>query len=210
MKINRIIIFAVLISLALCGCGVNKLTSQSTNAIEENTDISKQYRKDVQKKIPDEINLPYEIRRSLSFVNKKDSIQHLYGSPDIVRSADDYSYEIRNMDDESKLFVFYDKDGIVRNIWRLKKLFNREEFNKINIGKSNGDDVKNIDPYCVIANGAKKDAISEHKLQNNQIVKIKYIKDNDKWIVNGIEYIEKDPSEFASMLLPEDLKSLQK
>ncbi|WP_024832127.1 hypothetical protein [Ruminiclostridium josui] len=210
MKINRIIIFAVVISLALCGCGVNKHTSQSTNDIKENTDNSEQYMKDAEKKIPDKINLPYEIRRSLSFVNKKDSIQHLYGNPDIVRSADDYSYEIRNMDDESKLFVFYDKDGIVRNIWRLKKLFNREEFNKINIGKSTGDDVKNIDPYCVIANGSKKDAISEHKLQNNQIVKIKYTKDNDKWIVNGIEYIEKDPSEFASMLLPEDLKSLQK
>ncbi len=210
MKINRIIIFAVVISLALCGCGVNKHTSQSTNDIKENTDNSEQYMKDAEKKIPDKINLPYEIRRSLSFVNKKDSIQHLYGNPDIVRSADDYSYEIRNMDDESKLFVFYDKDGIVRNIWRLKKLFNREEFNKINIGKSTGDDVKNIDPYCVIANGSKKDVISEHKLQNNQIVKIKYTKDNDKWIVNGIEYIEKDPSEFASMLLPEDLKSLPK
>ncbi|EPR07491.1 hypothetical protein [Ruminiclostridium papyrosolvens] len=45
----------------------------------------------------------------------------------------------------------------------IKKAFNREEFNQINIGKSTGDDVKNIDPYCVIANGSKKDAISEHK-----------------------------------------------
>ncbi|WP_054750329.1 hypothetical protein [Ruminiclostridium josui] len=71
MKINRIIIFAVVISLALCGCGVNKHTSQSTNDIKENTDNSEQYMKDAEKKIPDKINLPYEIRRSLSFVNKK-------------------------------------------------------------------------------------------------------------------------------------------
>lgn len=50
--------------------------------------------------------------------------------------------------------------------------------------------------------------MSEHKLQNNQIVKIKYLKDNDKWIINDIEYIDKDPSEFAALLLPEDLRSL--
>ena len=169
----------------------------------ESTEKSEQY------KIPDQINLPYDIRQSLSFVNKKDSIKHLYGNPDLVRSSDEYSYEIRNMDDGSKLFVFYDGNGIVRNIWRLKKLFSREEFHQIKIGKSTGDDVEYIDPYCVIADVSEKDAMSEHKLQNNQIVKIKYLKDNDKWIVNDIEYIEKDPSEFELMLLPEDLKSLR-
>ncbi len=152
-------IFVVVISLVLGGCGVNKLTGQSTNTIEQNTANSEQYRKDKQKKILDMINLPYDIRRGLSFVNKKDSIKYLYGNPDIVRSADDYSYEIRNMGDEVKLFVFYDRDGIVRNIWRLKRLFSREEFQQIKMGKSNGDDVKNIDPYCVIADVSKKDAM---------------------------------------------------
>lgn len=211
MKTNKFAILVIIMVWLICGCNANKPSNQSTKIVKENTEYttSNRYEKGSEEKKTDKVNIPYELRHSLSFAIKNNSIRDLYGSPDMVRSAKDYSYEIRNMDDGSKLFVFYSDNGIVQNIWRLKRLLSSQEFNHINVGKSTGEDIQKIDPYCVIVEVSEKSAISEHKLQNNQIVKIDYVKKNKKWIVNVIDFIEKDPSNFVAMLLPEDLKSIE-
>ena len=126
----------------------------------------------------------------MSLALRDKTVYAIYGTPDKVRKLkDDYSYEIRNMQDGSKLFVFYTSDRVY-DIWRLKKLLSPEDFKKINVGKSNSDNVKEIDPYCAIWDESGGKAISEHRLKGNEVAIIQYSKNDNLWIVNDIKYVQ--------------------
>lgn len=110
------------------------------------------------------------------------------------------------MDDGSKLFVIYNKEtNRVVDIWRLKKLLSRESFKEITDGKSNSSDIISIDPYTTIVENSKNTGISEHKLKNNGVLIINYIKINDVWIIDKTDYLNNDPSGFTKTIIEEDL-----
>lgn len=90
-------------------------------------------------------------------------------------------------------------------MWQLKKLLNRENFNNINEGKSTFRDIEEINSYTTIIEKSKESGVSEHKLKNNEVVIIDYIKKNKVWTVEKINFISIDPSKFTSTLIPEDL-----
>lgn len=151
-------------------------------------------------------NIPYSIRQQTSFVISKDYIQSHYGNPKVVRDAGEYSYEIRDMIDGSKLFVIYNKKtGTIHDIWRLKTLLTRSDFEDIQPGKSTFEDVQKIDPYSQDFGASTGEAISEHRLINNEVAIIHYTKKNNKSVVNSIKYVSPDPSGFYSILFPDDL-----
>ncbi|MDP4095072.1 MAG: hypothetical protein Q8920_17170 [Bacillota bacterium] len=52
-----------------------------------------------------------------------------------------------------------------------------------------------------------EEGISEHKLINNEVAVIKYLKKDDKWVVHDINF-DKDQLNFAALLMPEDLKEI--
>ena len=153
------------------------------------------------------VNIPYSMRVNTSIAIRSATIDKEYGKADILRDLDTKKYEIRNMDDGSKLFVIYDKEtNRVIDIWRLKKLLSRESFKEITDGKSNLNDIINIDPYTTIIEKSKDNGISEHKLKNNEILIINYIKKKDVWIVDKTNFLNNDPSEFTKTIIQEDLQ----
>jgi hypothetical protein len=88
-------------------------------------------------------NVPFALTSAATFVAKRDTIQEIYGKADISRDGENYSYEIRNIKDGSKLFVVYSpKTDNVNYTWHLKKLLNKDKVKKIIAGKSTFDDVK--------------------------------------------------------------------
>lgn len=154
-------------------------------------------------------NIPNFLRANVSVAIRRSGIESKYGKADIFRSLPTKSYEIRKFNDGSMLFVIYDNEtNRVIDIWRLRKLFDRKDFTTIVEGKSTLNDVIKIDAYTNIVEIPNNCAISEHKLKNNEVCIINYIKINDVWTVNKISMINNDPSEFAKTILPEDLRLL--
>ena len=152
------------------------------------------------------LNVPYSIRSAMSFALRKADIARLYGEPAVTRQQKDYSYEIRILSDGSKFFVLYGSHDIVTDLWRLKKLSARSDFEKIVAGQSRMDDVKKIDPYFQIFETSHQHdaAISEHRLNDGGLLTIGYKKVGDEWAVDAVTYTAQDPSGFASKILPED------
>jgi hypothetical protein len=159
--------------------------------------------------VEDTLNLPYEVRMQTSYVMREKQIQSRYGEPNLTRKAGEYVYEIRNIDDGSKLYVIYDsKNGKVHDIWRLRELFKKEDFDNIKINSSTFDDVNNIDEYCLYFGDEEGEGISEHRLLNNEVLIIHYIKNNDIATVKELEFITPDPSSFTTILKKNDLKQI--
>lgn len=160
-------------------------------------------------KIGSVVNTPYTIRSNMSYVMKKDEIQSLYGDADIKRDAGAYKYEIRNIDNDSRLYVIYNSEtGIVHDIWILKKLFKKEDFCNIKINTSTFEDVKKIDEYCTNFGSEGKDIISEHRMMNGVSLIVHYAKKDNDLIVKNMEYITDEPSQFTSILSQEDLEMI--
>lgn len=154
-------------------------------------------------------NMPFKVRRLFSYVIKGDEINSLYGNPKLTRKVSDYFYEIRYIDDESKLYVIYYSDtGAVYDIWRVKKLFNRDDFKSIKLNNSTFDDVNKIDPYSLYFGDAEGEGISEHRLINDEVLIIHYTKYNNIATVKDLEFITPDPSNFADILTKGDLKQV--
>lgn len=152
------------------------------------------------------VNIPHSVRVDTSIAIRSAAIEKEYGKADILRDLDTRKYEIRNMDDGSRLFVIYNKEtNRVVDIWRLKKLLSRESFKEITDGKSNSSDIISIDPYTTIVENSKNTGISEHKLKNNGVLIINYIKINNVWIVDKTDYLNNDPSGFTKTITEEDL-----
>jgi len=151
-------------------------------------------------------NIPYSMRVNTSIAIRSSEIENKYGKANVTRNLKSKSYEVRNMDDGSKLFVIYDNaTNRVIDIWQLKKLFDHESFKNIIEGKSTLKDIIAIDPYTTIMEKSKDSAISEHKLINNEVYTIDYIKKNGEWTVDKMNLIANDPSEFTKTILAEDL-----
>lgn len=151
-------------------------------------------------------NIPYSIRSSMSFAPHKAEIEKQLGKADITRRMKGYSYEIRNVSDGSHIFIMYMSSGYVSNVWRLAHLLSQDSFSKINIGESTLSNVKKIDPYFMEFNYSdqQKVATSEHKLDDDGVMIIRYTHSNNTWVVDSIEHNKQDPSAFVAQLLPED------
>ncbi len=188
---NVLIIVVLFVFISFSGCGNDK----NGNAHEE--DKSNMIK----------VNLPYSVRVGTSIAIRSAAVEKEYGKADILRDLNTTKYEIRNMDDESKLFVIYDKEtNRVIDIWRLKELLSRDKFNKITDGKSSLNDIINIDPYTTIVEKSEDNGISEHKLKNNEVLVIEYIKKKDVWIVDKTNFLNNDPSGFAKTIIQEDIQ----
>ena len=193
---KRFIKFLLLLTpIILCLFGCSK---ELTNTIAKNEESF--------------LNIPYSITSSISFVTKKADVMNKYGKPEVVRKQSDYSYEIRTLKDKSKLFVFYGNDENVIDSWRLNKLLNRNDFDNIKIEASKESDIREIDPYFQIFEYSEKreNGISEHRVDDNGLIKVEYKKTNNVWVVSSILYEKQDPSGFLSKLLPEDKSMISK
>lgn len=153
------------------------------------------------------IDLPYSIRKYMSLVIRNKDIEKQYGKPDLIHKMETKTYEIRNISDGSKLFTIYDNiSGALIDMWQLKKLFSYENFKNIYEKESSSEDILKIDQYTTIIECTNDTAISEHRLVNNEVINIDYVKKNGLWIVDKIKHVKSDPSNFTNILTPEDLK----
>lgn len=151
-------------------------------------------------------NIPYSIRETMSLAIKKNIIEKQYGKADLTGTSETKNYEIRTKHDKSKIIVIY--DNVTRNvtdIWQLKKLLTREDFKVIEEGKSLVKDILDIDPYTNIFEKNMNNALSEHKLVNNETLVIDYAKKKDSWVVARLTYITPDPSDLINTINKEDL-----
>lgn len=151
-------------------------------------------------------NIPYSIRETMSLAIKKNIIEKQYGKADLTGTSETKNYEIRTKHDKSKIIVIY--DNVTRNvtdIWQLKKLLTREDFKVIEEGKSLVKDILDIDPYTNIFEKNMNNALSEHKLVNNETLVIDYAKKKDSWVVARLTYINPDPSDLINTINKEDL-----
>lgn len=151
-------------------------------------------------------NIPYSIRETMSLAIKKNIIEKQYGKADLTGTSETKNYEIRTKHDKSKIIVIY--DNVTRNvtdIWQLKKLLTREDFKVIEEGKSLVKDILDIDPYTNIFEKNTNNALSEHKLVNNETLVIDYAKKKDSWVVARLTYINPDPSDLINTINKEDL-----
>ena len=190
----RKVCISMILCIVVCLCGCGRVSpSQGEKVIQDNTSVT--------------TNIPFSVRQSISVAIKKDTINAKYGKPKKIQDLKDgNSYEIRNMEDGSSLYVIYSSDRVY-DIWRLKKFFSKEDFTKIKIGESSCDDIKEIDPYYSLWIESEEKAISEHRMRNNEIAIIQYVKKDSKWIVNDINY-GTDPSNFSTTILDEDLSNI--
>lgn len=155
-------------------------------------------------------NIPYSIRSSMSFAFHKAEIEKQLGKADITRRMKGYSYEIRNVSDGSHIFIMYMSSSYVSDAWRLTHLLSLDSFSKITIGESTVSDVGKIDPFFISFDYSdqQKVATSEHKLDDDGVMIIRYTQSNNDWVVDSIEHTKQDPSAFAAKLLPEDREML--
>lgn len=155
-------------------------------------------------------NTPQIIRISMSVAFSKEHSFNRFGSPDVVREVEDDMYEIRYISDGSQLITMYDSSGRIQDEWRLKRLLERSEFSGIIPGAHSDRDVKNIDPYSppVAITADHQRAISEHRLADESTVVLYYLREDDRWIVDAVEYRGDFPFGFVNRLWPEDLEHL--
>ncbi|NLV22812.1 MAG: hypothetical protein GXY49_12670 [Syntrophomonadaceae bacterium] len=191
-NICKILIF-LFISLNLSGCAW--IEEDKTNKVGKSEMQS--------------INLPYSIRENISFAINSDMIERMYGKPQVIRKLQERTYEIRDMDDGSKLFVIYEnKSSHVTDIWRLKTLLSHQSLKNIDVGKTTLNDIKNVDPYTAIFETSKNHGISEHRLKDNEALIINYKRSGSTWVVVDYRYIKPDPSGFSTIIIPADLSQI--
>lgn len=136
-------------------------------------------------------NIPYSIRENMSLVLKDKYVEDVLGKAKITRRVENKTYEIRTRDDGSLIIVTYDNGRLI-DVWRLKELYEREDFEGILVGDSSLEDVLKIDPYTSFFKKSNEDGFSEHRLINDEAVDISYIRKNESWIVDDIIY-KNDP-----------------
>lgn len=146
-------------------------------------------------------NLPYVIRGNMSISIKKDYVAEKLGKADFTRKLETKTYEIRKKDDGSLIIVTYDNGRLI-DVWRLKELYERADFDGILVGESNLEDVLKIDPYTSFFEKSNEEGISEHRLINDEAVFISYIRENESWLVDDIIY-KKDPVGISKIISPD-------
>lgn len=139
------------------------------------------------------VNIPNSVRKTMSLSINKKGIENTYGKADSEKIFDKKTYELRNIADGSKLIITYLNNRVI-DMWQFKKIFDRSDFEKLEINKSSLDDVLKIDLYSTII-GSDEHSITEHKLKNNEVVLITYKNIDDLWIITEIEFLENDSSE---------------
>ncbi|MDD2371506.1 MAG: hypothetical protein PHQ32_05840 [Firmicutes bacterium] len=145
-------------------------------------------------------NMPYSLRGSMSLVIKKNYVEESLGKADITRRLDTKTYEIRKGDDGSFVVVVYDNEtGRLIDVWRLDKLYERNDFDRLVNGVSSLEDVVLIDPYTKVFEKSNSEGVSEHRLINDEIVIIDYKLVDDYWQVEKVGF-EKDPLGFSSLI----------
>lgn len=189
-----ILVVSVIFCLSTMLTGCSKMKNKNLSK-DEKTDML-------------DVNVPYYITNYMSMVTRRDDIEKKYGKADIIRKSETKTYEIKNISDGSKLVVIYeDGEGRVIDMWQLKKLMSSESFKNINEGKSSSQDIIKIDPYTTIVETTEDTAISEHKLINNEIIDIDYVKENGSWIVKNLKYVKDALWEQSNGALHEYLNS---
>lgn len=147
------------------------------------------------------VNLPYSLRTSISLAINPQWIATEYGEPTEKLKFGNRLYESRNISDGSKLIVVYEDRRMI-DMWQLKKLFDRSEFNTLKVGESTLEDVLSIDSYTTLLDNDSQ-GTSAHRLEDGTC-SIRYSKsDNDDaasndWIVQTIEFDENDDSGFTT------------
>ena len=192
-KLISIVVMSICLLSILTGCVGNKIQKENSSESKKIESL--------------EINMPYSLRMHMSMVIRSQDIEEQYGKAELTRQLESKSYEIRNINDGSKLIIIYDKtSGAVTDMWQLKKLLSSENFKDIYEGKSSSEDILNIDPYTSISETSENTAISEHRLIYNEAINIEYTKKDGLWIVENIKKLTPDPSNITNILIPEDLK----
>jgi hypothetical protein len=171
------------------------------------------------KNVKDQLNYPY-LKQYLNFVEYKQDIEARFGRPYLSRKVGKNVYEIRRIDDGSKLYVIYYPndgqyhDGEARYIWRIKKLFKKENFQNLKPGLSTYEDVISIDEYSYywryeyFAGEDEGEGITEHRLADNESLVIHYIEKGNVKVIKELQFLSPDPSNFSNILLKKDLREI--
>ncbi|WP_019914243.1 hypothetical protein [Paenibacillus sp. HW567] len=156
--------------------------------------------------VPD--NLPYSVRIAMSIAISSTDNEKQLGKPAIVRSGKPYTYEIRNLPDQSRLITVYDQSLRLLDQWRLDKLLNKEVFDGLTPGLSTSADVEQLDRFIYLVEYPKGKALSEHRLVQGTVT-VNYENKDNTWVVKDIEYGSPDsPANLSRILEPEDLKEI--
>lgn len=186
MKKNILMVLVVLVLVGSLGCADGSNTKVREKADNLNP------------------NFPYSIRENMSVVLKKEYVEERLGKADITRKLEKKTYEIRNKDDGSLIVVTYDNEsGRLLDVWRLKELYERQDFEVIINGESTSKDVVLVDPYTIVFEKSGKEGISEHRLINDEVAIIRYKQENGSWRVYDISF-EKDPLGFSTLISTDD------
>lgn len=156
--------------------------------------------------VPD--NLPYSMRIAMSIAISSTEIEKQLGKPSIVRTGKLYTYEIRNLPDQSRLITVYDQSLRLLDQWRLEKLLQKEDFDGLTPGLSTSADVEHLDRFINLVEFPKGKAMSEHRLVQGTVT-VNYEKKDNAWVVKDIECGSSDsPANLSRILEPEDLKEI--
>lgn len=182
------------------------LLNDEINLIDKNQMIS-------EKDVKEQLNYPYT-KQYLNYAEYKQEVEERLGKPYLSRKVGKYVYEIRRIDDGSNLYVIYHSnegqpyDGQARDIWRIRRLFKKEDFQNLKPGLCTYDDVIVIDEYCYYWGDEKGEGITEHRLVDNESLIIHYVEKNNVRIIKELEFLSPDPSNFFNILLKKDLKKI--
>lgn len=161
------------------------------------------------KTVENVVNIPFIVEEQRNYVEHKEQVEAEFGKPYLSRKVGKYTYEIRRISDGSKLYViYYSGDGQVRDTWRIKKLFKREDFQSLKPTVSTYEEVISIDEYCAYWGAEEGEGITEHRLVDNECLIIHYTKKNNVAVVKKLEFLSPDPSDFSNILLKKDLKQI--
>lgn len=182
MRKYILMIIGLLVLLGSYGCADGGKTNESKNA----SNLKR--------------NIPYSIRENMSISIKQGYVAEKLGKADITRKLETKTYEIRKKDDGSIVFVFYDNETkSLIDVWRLKELYKRQDFEEIVGGESSSKDVVLVDPYTTVFEKSKKEGISEHRLINDEVAVIRYKQEHGSWRVYDISF-EKDHLGFSTLI----------
>ncbi|WP_347490223.1 hypothetical protein ABDB91_03335 [Desulfoscipio sp. XC116] len=146
-------------------------------------------------------NFPPSIRTRISFAIPRTKVIEQYGEPQETKKIDEYTYDMWNMKDGSKVFAIY-HESIFKDSWQFKNIPTNKMFEDLTVNKSDYNEVLKIDPYSFLWKPFKKNTMifSEHRVTNEEVVRVEYINIDDRFIVKEIEYHLSDPYNFYSII----------
>ena len=212
----HIIIISLLIVINISGCAnienfKESKVSDTEKAEEGDIKTKPNFKHPFRPNFP-----PPSIRAAMSMVVYRTEVIEQFGEPRETRKEGEYTYDIWNMEDGSKVFALY--SGIMKDklndIWQFKIIPTNKMFEELSINKSTfKKDVRKIDPYACLWKPIPLEhndiIFSEHRVANGTLVRVEYADIDGSLIVQKIEYNLPDFYNFYTIINPNNTTGQQ-